>query len=100
MKIQNFSTPTLPSNQLVRAQNNNPGEPSEPKDELIPNEPREQGPNAIATGAIYGGLAGAGVAVALGAMSFGVGLITGFATIPAGVAVGALAGCVVEAFRQ
>lgn len=69
---------------------------------LMP-KPQAQAPqeetNAIAAGALYGTLAGAGVAVVLGAATFGVGLVTGIATIPAGLAIGTLIGCGVEAFK-
>lgn len=51
-------------------------------------EPPTGRPNFAEAGALYGGLAGTGVAVALGCMTFGVGLMVGMATVPMGIALG------------
>ncbi|MFN8608051.1 MAG: hypothetical protein U0931_11010 [Vulcanimicrobiota bacterium] len=54
------------------------------------------GPNYAQTGALYGGLAGSGIAVALGCMTFGVGLMAGIATVPLGIALGTGIGAVAD----
>ncbi len=56
--------------------------------------------NYSQAGAIYGGIAGTGIAVALGCMTFGVGLMAGFATVPLGVAIGSGAGALMDMMRS
>lgn len=109
MKIQNFSAPQN-SAQLVRPQANNENQPPQPNESfdssknedpgLMPKPPQQpEEMNAIAAGALYGGLAGGGIAVALGCMTMGAGVIVGFATVPLGIALGAGIGSVVELFK-
>jgi hypothetical protein len=79
--------------QFTQSTNEDPG--------LMPKPPQNnKDRNYIAEGALYGGLAGAGVAAALGAATFGVGIITGFATIPGGIALGVLGGAIAELLKD
>ena len=101
MQIQSYKP--IVSNPVIRREEEQPSSPTSGHDRFEAQEPGSElessRPNCAQTGALYGGLAGSGIAVALGCMTFGVGLMAGFATVPLGIALGAGLGAVADMVR-
>lgn len=103
MQIQSFSPTSAPAFRPAAAPppEANPNPPQDGFDSPGSDDPglMPSRLNCAEAGAVYGGLAGAGVAVALGCMTFGVGLMAGIATVPLGIALGTGLGAVADLVR-